>query len=183
MLQAEFRAILVAIMVTPALVPAVASRKGKDLIVPRSASLPAQCVKCGAPASTPWRKKFYWHTPWLALLVVLNLLIYVIVAAIVRKNMELNVPLCDNHHADRKRYKVLGIIMILGCIPVGLALGTYFSEPLGWITGLLMFFASVVFYFLCGLGFRPMKIDDNGGVFRGACTAFLDLLPEHQVQY
>ncbi len=170
-------------MVTPALVPAVASRKGKDLIVPRSASLPAQCVKCGAPASTPWRKKFYWHTPWLALLVVLNLLIYVIVAAIVRKNMELNVPLCDNHHADRKRYKVLGIIMILGCIPVGLALGTYFSEPLGWITGLLMFFASVVFYFLCGLGFRPMKIDDNGGVFRGACTAFLDLLPEHQVQY
>lgn len=170
-------------MVTPALVPAIASRKGKELIVPRAASLPAYCVKCGAPASTPWRKKFYWHNPWLTLLVLLNILIYIVVAVIVRKNMELNVPLCDSHHADRNRYKLLAILMIVGCIPLGFLLGNFFSESLGWITGLTMFFASIVFYFLCGLGFRPTKIDDTGGVFRGACTAFLDLLPEQQAQF
>lgn len=170
-------------MVTPALVPAIASRKGKDLVVPRSASLPAYCVKCGALATTPWRKKFYWHNPWIALLVLVNLLIYIVVAVIVRKNMELNVPLCDIHHADRKRYKLLAILMISACVPVGLLLGSFFSEALGWITGLIMFFASIVFYFLCSLGFRPIKIDDTGGVFRGASTAFLDLLPEQQAQF
>jgi hypothetical protein len=116
-------------------------------------------------------------------LVLVTLLIYIVVAVIVRKNMELNVPLCDNHHADRNRYKLLAIFMICACIPVGLLLGNFFSETLGWVTGITMFFASIVFYFLCGLGFRPVKIDDTGGVFRGASTAFLDLLPEQQAQF
>lgn len=116
-------------------------------------------------------------------MVIVNLLIYIVVAVIVRKNMELNVPLCDNHHADRKRYKTLAILMISACIPVGLLLGSLFSENLGWITGLLMFFASIVFYFLCSLAFRPIKIDETGAVFRGASTVFLDLLPEQQAQF
>src|SRR5690242_18011661 len=106
-------------MATVAVSSVVATRRGKELLVPRSAALPACCIKCGQPAEKPWRKKFYWHTPWLALLVLLNLLIYIIVAVIVRKNMELNVPLCDRHHADRKRYNLLSILMIVGFIPVG----------------------------------------------------------------
>lgn len=138
------------------------------------------CIKCGAAATTPWRKKFYWHNPALYFLVLLNLLIYAIVAMIVRKQMELNVPLCDSHHADRKRYKLIATLMLVLCIPFGVALGVYVSEAMGWITGILMFLVSVVFYSLMGLGFAPRKIDEFGGIFRGACAAFLDQLPEHQ---
>ncbi len=177
MFRQEFWTILSRIMGFPAVAPALASRRGKDVFVPRSASLPASCIKCGASATKPWRQKFYWHSPWLYLLIFLNLLIYAIVALIVRKQMELNLPLCDAHHQDRKRNRLMALIMILGAIPVGIALGTMASEALGWITGVLMFLASVVFYVMSGLGVRATKIDENGGVFRGACAKFLDLLP------
>lgn len=109
-----------------------------------------------------------------------GLLIYAIVALIVRKQMELNIPLCDTHHADRRRYNLLAMLMLIGFIPVGAILGVYISEPLGWITGIGMFFAGVVFYSMGQLGIRPSKIDELGGVFRGAGTEFLNLLPQQQ---
>jgi hypothetical protein len=160
---------------------AFASRRGKELIVPRSGSLPATCIKCGASADKPWRKKFYWHTPWLYLMIIFpGLLIYVIVALIVRKKMELNLPLCERHHGDRKRYRLLGAVMLAGFVPAGLFLGKIGSETLGWVTGCAMFAAAIVFYALCGLGVRPTKIDENGGIFRGAGPVFLDALPEQR---
>ncbi|MGH9521855.1 MAG: hypothetical protein ACRD3E_04915 [Terriglobales bacterium] len=166
-------------MASPSLIPASASRRGKELHVPRAASLPATCVKCGSAASRPWRKKFYWHNPLLYLMIIFpGLLIYAIVVLIVRKQMELNVPLCDAHHSDRKRYNLIATFMIVLCIPAGIFLGIYGSEALGWITGTLMFVAAVVFYVMAGMGFAPKKIDELGGVFRGACPAFLDQLPQ-----
>lgn len=166
-------------MVTPALAPAFATRRGKQLVVPRSASLPANCLKCGNPASTPWRKKFYWHSPWLYLLIFFpGILIYAIVALIVRKQMELNLPLCETHHDDRKRHRLIGWLMLAAFLPLGLILGIYVSEPLGWVTGTGMFLASVVFLVLSNLGIAPTKIDESGGVFRGACDTFLNVLPE-----
>ena len=163
--------------------PAVAGavRRGKNFLVPRNASLPAFCMKCGVPASVPWRKKFYWHNPLLYFMILFpGLLIYAIVVLIVRKQMELNLPICDAHHADRKRYSLLATLMLLGAIPAGLLLGNYFSETLGWVTGVLMFVVAVVFYGRAGLGIAPKKIDDFGGEFRGACDAFLDKLPVQQ---
>jgi hypothetical protein len=166
-------------MASFALAPTVATRRGKELLVPRSASLPPVCMKCGTPANTPWRRKFYWHSPWLYIMILFpGLLIYVIVALIVRKQMELNLPICETHHADRKRYKLLGAIMLIGFIPVSVILGIYGSEALGWITCLVMFVAGIVFYQMSMLGLHATKIDDLGGSFRGACDTFLNQLPE-----
>jgi hypothetical protein len=160
---------------------AVATRRGKHMIVPRSASLPANCVKCGTPAQIPWRKKFYWHSPWLYITIVFpGLLVYIIVAVIVRKQMELNLPLCDAHNNDRKRYFLIGLLMLIGFLPIGLILGFNLSEALGWITGVGMFIAGVVFWQLSTLGIRPVKIDDARGVFSGIGDAFLTSLPEQQ---
>lgn len=167
-------------MASPALTPALAMRRGKNLIVPRSASLPAFCLKCGAEASTPWRKKFYWHNPWLYLIILINLLIYAIVAVIVRKQMELNLPLCDTHHSDRRRYRLLGALMLIAFVPAGLVLGANFSKTLGWVTGTLMFVAGLIFWAMSNLGINPTKIDEAGGVFRGVSKNFLDMLPEQQ---
>src|SRR5262245_52238987 len=102
----------------PAQVPA-ACRRGKQMVVPRGSSLPASCVKCGAPAKTPWRKKFYWHHPAYYITIFAGLLLYAIIVLIARKSMELNVPLCDAHHGERKRYNILAVILMLGAIPAG----------------------------------------------------------------
>jgi hypothetical protein len=156
-----------------------ATRSGKKMRVPRGASLPAQCIKCGAPAQTPWRKKFYWHQPWLYILVVFpGLLIYAIVALIVRKNMELNVPLCDIHHSDRKRYNLLAAVMLIGFIPVAVVLATVFNMDggLASLVGLAMFIVGLVFYSKASF-LRPTNIDDQSGTFQGADESFLKNLP------
>ena len=165
-------------MASASLIPTLASRRGKDLYVPRAASLPAACVKCGAVATRPWRKKFYWHNPLLYLMVIFpGLIIYFVVALIVRKQVELNVPLCEAHHADRRRNNLIAMMMLILSIPAGVLFGNYGSQGLGWVTGLAMFIASIVFYLMAGMGIAARKIDETGGVFRGACPAFLDQLP------
>jgi hypothetical protein len=167
-------------MVSPITTPAAgACRDGKKMIVPRGSSLPANCVKCGAVAQTPWRKKFFWHNPLLYLMIIFpGLLIYAIVALIVRKNMELNVPLCDNHHGERKRFLIVGTVLILGCVPAGIALGVALDEGgYGFLLGVVMFFASLVFFSRSAF-LRPAKIDEFGGEFTGAKEEFLRLLPQ-----
>jgi hypothetical protein len=155
-----------------------ASRSGKKLIIPRGSSLPAQCIKCGSAAQAPWRKTFYWHAPWLYILIFFpGLLIYAIVALIVRKKMELNVPLCDQHHSDRKRYSLIGALMLIGFAPVGLVLGGAFNVDAGWasLVALGMFLVGVVFYSKAQF-LRPSKIDEAGGEFIGANDSFLNAL-------
>lgn len=159
---------------------ASAHRRGKILVVPRACSLPANCIKCGAPAQTPWRKKFYWHHPLLYLMILFpGLLIYAIVALFVRKSMELNVPLCQNHHEEKKRNNIVGAILILGCVPAGILASTALDLEawVGWIVGFAMFIAGAVFLSIAGSFMRPQKIDESGGEFMGASEDFLRLLP------
>ena len=166
-------------MATFAPAPTGACRDGKTLIIPRGASLPASCVKCGQPAQTPWVKKFAWHTPWLYFLIIFpGLLIYAIVAMIVQKKIELKIPLCDFHHAERKRWMIIGTICIVGCIPVGMivSMALNFDAWVGWLVGFVMLIASVVFFGMSSL-IKPTKIDDHAGEFKGAGEAFLNMLP------
>ena len=66
--------------------PDGAWREGNVLIVRKNVALPPRCVKCGAPAEGPLMKRtYYWHDPILYILILAGILIYAIVALIVRK--------------------------------------------------------------------------------------------------
>jgi len=160
-----------------------AYRDGNNLVIPRGSVLPANCVKCGAPAERPWNKEFSWHTPWLFLLFVLTLLgavLYLVIAMIIRKKIKLAVPLCDLHHAERRRYMMIGVILLVGCIPFGwFSYGVLgLSDDAGFGIGFLAFFAGLIF---CSIGantIRPKSIDEQKAVFAGISPEFLMLLPE-----
>lgn len=108
-----------------------------------------------------------------------GLLIYAIVALIVQKKMDLNLPLCELHHAERKRNLWIGGILTLGSIPGGILLGSFgMADDKAWAVGLLSFFAGLVFLIIAGRSLRPVLIDETHGEFTGACQAFLDLLPK-----
>src|SRR5260370_36502587 len=84
------------------------SRQGKKLIITvppqlgQTVVLPPLCVKCGAPANDkPVVKSFYWHNPAIYLVILAGVLIYLIVAVIVRKGIEVSVPLCALHSKRR----------------------------------------------------------------------------------
>jgi hypothetical protein len=150
--------------------------EGNVLVVPRGAALPPYCVKCAGAPQRWLQKKFYWHEPLLYLLILAGVLIYAIVSLIVRKQVQLAVPLCEAHDSARKTKLWIGAILLLGCIPVpaalGISLNTDAAAGLAFLLGLVMFFAGLI---TIGLSqpLGPKYIGDDCAKFKGAGPEFL----------
>ncbi len=84
--------------------PGHCTRQGKFVIVPAGSDLPPRCIHCNAPAVLPVKKKkVYWHSPWIFLLLLLNVLLYLIVGLITRRSFQVSPGLCETHAAARRR--------------------------------------------------------------------------------
>lgn len=115
---------------------------GNYLRVPRGgAVLAPRCVKCNEPGAKALVRELYWHTPWLYVLIVFpGILIYAVVAMIVRKKASVQVSLCERHLSLRRT----GIAIAWGI-------------PLAGITGLIALPEAVGFPLLvAALFFGPV---------------------------
>jgi len=66
------------------------------LIVPIGGTVPTdRCARCSQPAERIMAKRFAWHSPALYLIILLNLLIYLVVALLVQKKGKLSFALCE----------------------------------------------------------------------------------------
>lgn len=73
------------------------------LLVPREATLPPRCVKCGVPTDMPLRKqKVHWYNPWLCLTILLSLWIFVILVLVLQKKGVVHFALCEEHVRKRR---------------------------------------------------------------------------------
>jgi hypothetical protein len=155
-------------------------RDGNRLIVPKPprnqvAPLPPPCVKCGAPANgKPINKTFSWHHPALYLLVLAGVLVYLLVAVIVRKSMRMSVPLCARHAQRRSTAVTLAWVIPL----VGVA--DAFVLPRFGIDGgvvalitLVLIVTGIVIWAIVDYPIRPKSIDQYRGVFTGCAEAYL----------
>ena len=151
------------------------------LIVSHNAVLPRNCVKCGVPTSEPLlKRKFSWHSPWYALLILIGLLPYAIVAMIVAKRMVVEVPLCTKHRERYKALKLAAIILLLASIPAMILAGTYLPDDyqgMGIFGGFMALLAGLICLIIYGGVLRPKYIDSYLGYFRNANPGFLSLLP------
>lgn len=78
--------------------------------------LPRTCMACGAPADNFVRKTFFWHPGWVAVLILIGLWPYIIVALILTKRMKIPVPLCPRHRKyflRRSLFVGLGLVVII----------------------------------------------------------------------
>ena len=97
--------------------PQGAWRNGDQLIASNRAILLPVCVKCGRPADGDRLKKsFSWHPRWVFVFVLIALLIYIIVALIMRKTISLDLPLCAAHRARYRTLRITAAVLILGSI-------------------------------------------------------------------
>ncbi|MGH9788650.1 MAG: hypothetical protein ACRD4U_08140 [Candidatus Acidiferrales bacterium] len=170
-------------LVAPSTSPPGPARKDNLLVVPRGVSLPPLCVKCGQPASSAvLKKKYYWHTPWLFLLILIGVLIYAIVAIIVRKSFELAVPLCEEHWQRRRRALWTGGGLLVGSIVAPIFLTGFVRDGYGGWWALFLFAAGVtgIVYLALAPPLAPNYIDDREARFKGAGEAFLSQLPQVQ---
>ena len=153
-------------------------RSGKTLVMSREAQVPARCVHCNTTANLRRvQRRLYWHHPAIYVTLIAGLLVYVILALVVRKTATFEVSICQ---ADvvRRRGKVALAWFLLLAMPVSLGvLGAYKVENALWLLPVVLFIAAVVASRLS----RPVyarKIDEKAVWVGGVCPEFLKDLPE-----
>lgn len=153
-------------------------REGKLLVVRKDGAFPHRCIKCNAPSVEPKRRyRLSWHAPWLYVLILLAVLLYAIVAAIVRKTAVVHVGLCERH---QKRV-LWGRIVGWGGLVVELLLvaATVVTQEPGY--GLVAL-ALALPWMIGGITISrlvlPQRIDDKYVRLKGCGPEFLRSLPE-----
>lgn len=158
-------------------------RQGNLLVMHKQAPLPDRCVKSNQPANRRLKRKLYWHHPAVYLVILAHILIYAIVAFIVRKKATIHIPLSDAWFAKRRHRIVMAwgsmLLSIVGCVAGGIFIDQYQSPCVFLIVG------GVVTFLVSALGglygarmVYPKRIDDTHVWLGGVCPEYLAGLPE-----
>jgi len=127
-----------------------AYRKGSEFVTTHGAQLPPFCVRCGdPPVMEPLKRTYYWHHPALYLMIIFpGLLIYAIVALIVRKKMAVAIPICNAHLEGYKSKRRIGGALMIAAIPFAITVSVFASDLAGWawLMGILMLFAGAIVF-------------------------------------
>lgn len=149
-------------------------RDGPDLLARPHADLPCYCVKCGEPAADYRKRSFYWHSPWLYLLILVQMLVYLVVALIVRKQGHHQVGLCATHQGQRRRFILMAWLSLLPLFG-----GFVVESGPALLLGLLAFFV-MLFWGLIGMRIlKPRRITSELAVYSGVSPRLLARLPHY----
>lgn len=160
-------------------------RQGSKVTIPvplmgQPAILPPVCVKCGNPADgKPVEKTFYWHNPAIYLVIFLGVLIYVIVALVVRKGIRVRVPLCAQHAQRRGTFVMLSWVLPLIGIADAIILPQFdVDSGLVALLAVVLVLTGIIIWASVANPIRPTFIDQSHGDFTGFSSAFLQSIPE-----
>lgn len=152
-------------------------RSGKVLVAKHDAVLPDRCVKCNAPATRRLPRKLYWHHPAVFLLILCSILIYLVVAIIVRKRANIDIGLCQAHFERRKRDILISWVAAL--LGIGMIVAAVMYESgLAGVGGAVVLIGSLVYAAVVTPMVSPKRIDREQVFLKGACKEFLEGLPE-----
>ena len=129
---------------------------GDYLVVASGTVLPPVCVKTNQPVSQRdlVRKQFDWCSPWVALLLLVNLLVLLIVYFIVRKKCSLTfglAPRIRRGYRTRMLVKIAIVIALLFAIPLSAALDSSVAIAIS----VVLFLVGVVSLFI---GNSPLRV-------------------------
>jgi uncharacterized membrane protein len=152
-------------------------RNKKVLVMTKQALLPDRCVKCNAPADTKLKRKLTWHHPAIYILAFIGLLLYLIVALVTRKTAIVDVGLCRDHVAARKRDILitwaLGLSFVLSWV-----VSAMMEDMTFLLIGIALMFATAIYGVLRVRIVAPNKIDDHFVWLTGVHPSYLQQLPE-----
>jgi hypothetical protein len=155
-------------------------REGDLVVLAPSGDLPPRCVKCNADAEQPVKERtVYWHTPWLYVLILISLLIYLIVALIARKSARISPGLCSEHRKQRNNVitgSLLAALVGIGLIVAGIGNS---NGAIGLLGGLALL-AAIIVGMVKGRIVYATRIDTNRISLKGCSEAFLASLPRRR---
>jgi hypothetical protein len=150
-------------------------RDGDFLVARDGAPFPDRCVRCNQSAQGfRLKKTFYWHPPSWYLLILVSILVYAIVAMVVRKKASFQLALCPQHRSRRRLLVGLGLGLPLLGLAIVLLTG---GDP----ASLWALFLGVLVGAIVGIVgaqiLTPKKIEDGYAYLKGAHPRFLATLP------
>jgi hypothetical protein len=157
----------------------------KQVVLLPNGELPNRCFACNSGGTQKVRVKLAWHEPWVYLFILLGcmcqvgILLYLIVALIVRRRVTIHLPLCPLH-LGRRRIRIAAFItLIVGGL---LSLFTSLMLPPDFLPICLtiasVLLAIAVVGSLFGRNVRVAKIEAPKRTFlKGAGAPFLESLP------
>lgn len=153
-------------------------RDNHTLVMSKDAALPDRCVKCNSPANgLRLKRTLYWHNPIYYVLLFAGILIYFIVAMIVRKTAIVHVPLCETHLGRRRASLIIGWLLIaLGLGGFIMAIAGNYGTPA--FLGALSLLVGFVFAIAAARTVLPTKIDDRFVWLKGVNRDYLNQLPQ-----
>jgi hypothetical protein len=154
-------------------------RDKRVMVMLPDAAIPQRCVKCNGAVDEPTKtRQVYWHNPWLYLLLLFNVIIFAIVASIVRKKATVAAGLCTAHKERRRTMLTIMWVGTLGGIVLAfLSLGSEIG-PWGAFTSILLSVGSIIFGMIAGRIVTPTRIDKDYVRLKGCGEAYLDTLPQ-----
>lgn len=153
-------------------------RMNNQLVTRSETPFPDRCVKCNDPANGfRLKRQLYWHPPAFYLIILLNLLIYALVAICIRKKAALYIGLCETHRVRRKR----GIIICWLSVITGLAMiigGGVGNSGFVIVPGIVLFIGGMIYGGVTGARISAAKITQDNVWIKGVNKDFLAELPE-----
>jgi hypothetical protein len=163
-------------------------RDGHQLVMSQDADLPYRCVKTNEPAETLLRRKLSWHSPVLFVAILAGLLIYVILAIILSKKADIQVPISRRIQKRRSTAIVAGWLlglggvatMVLACMFLADSQNSTWKDAIPFvIIGGIVFvvFSALISSSIASI-VTPAKITDSPVWLKGVHSDYLALLPE-----
>lgn len=155
-------------------------REGDEVVMLRSAELPLRCIHCNAPVfGRPRRQWLYWHRPGWYLLLVLNFVVYLLVAIVIRESAVIRPGLCRWHRRRRTAALIMGFVALIAMLRVAFSHAGSVEVLLG---GVAIGFLVIVVTAWIARTLRPSRIDGHTIRLKGAGAAFLASLPTRAPQ-
>lgn len=156
------------------LAPSECYRDGNLLVVPKGHELPHRCVKCNAPAIMDKPRKFAWHSPWWYLLILINVIVYAVVAALVQKSAKIAIGLCEEHRRRRRNYSIAATsIVVVGFGAVVMAIGAEEDGALYGVAGGVALLVGLIVAVIGSRALTAARVTKEEARLKGCCEAFL----------
>jgi hypothetical protein len=155
--------------------------EGKFLVIRDDTVLPNRCVKTNEEVDAkPVKKTLYWSHPALALLILVNFLVFLIVALIVRKKCQVTYYLSEDQKS-RRRIKIASASFIsLLALVVGIVLAMD-DQWIGLIVGLIVCLFAIICAAVFASTMRIAKVKGREFWISGATPVFLQSLSDHDL--
>jgi hypothetical protein len=153
-------------------------RKGNLFECDKIASLPHRCLICN-DSSIAFSKllKFTWQPNWVYFLLFAGLIPLLIVSAILSKKTKIEIHLCYEHNAQRKKNL---LIRFLSCLfAILFLIGSCFLGEIYILIGFIIFIILIIVASILGNKatiIRPVKVFGDRTYYKGAGTEFLNSL-------